>query len=302
MLGISTSWLSGKSDDANEIIRQITLVGVTSIELEYRIGSSTYAKMLPLLKKHEVSVSSVHNFFPVPPILERGSGDAFSFTSDDEDERKLAIQYTKNTMQRASELEAQVIVMHLGGVPLENDIDRLYRLYDQNKYGSEDAILLKKKLISEREGKAGKYLDRVLLCLDRLLPSAGRLGVTLGIENRYHYHEIPSFKEVGKILNEFRGAPIAYWHDTGHAHNIESLGFVAGGAYLDAYAAEMAGIHLHDARKREDHFAPGSGDIDFSAIKPYLSDEPIKIIEVHPKVKSDELRKSLGFLRALGIS
>ncbi len=302
MIGISTSWLSSKVDEPSQIIAQIAAVGAEAIELEYRISSLAYSKIVPLLEKYQMTVLSVHNFFPIPPMLNRGSGDAFLFTSDDKEERDLAVEYTKTTVQQASELEARVAILHLGGIPLKTDLDRLYEFYDQGQYESEEAILLKKHLTEERKDKARVYLDRVLLCLDRLLPLAEKLEVTIGIENRYHYHEIPSYHELGQIFKEFKGAPIAYWHDVGHAHNLESLGLGGDQGFLDTYAAEMAGIHLHDAKGREDHFAPGSGDLEFSQIKPHLRPWTIKIIEVHSKVSSNQLSRSLKFLRGLDIS
>ena len=56
-----------------------------------------------------------------------------------------------------------------------------------------------------REGKKQKSLDSVLFSLDRLNREAEKKGVTLCIENRYYLHEIPSFDEIGSILNEFKG-------------------------------------------------------------------------------------------------
>jgi len=42
--------------------------------------------------------------------------------------------------------------------------------------------------------------------------------VLLGLENRYHDHELPGPDDFKVIFDKFKGAPVGYWHDTGHAH------------------------------------------------------------------------------------
>jgi len=302
MLGISTSWLSNRTKSGNELLQELLSLGADAIELEYRITPDLFSELRPLLKKEKLAVLSVHNFFPVPDILGRGSGDTFFITSDKDKERGLAVEYTLRTIQNASEVGAKVAILHLGNIPLKANLDRLYELHDEGKLSTDEATSLKEKLKDERRKKTQKYFDRVLLSLDKLVPLAEKLGVILGIENRYHYHEIPSCEEIGIILEEFEGAPIAYWHDVGHACNLELVGFASQKDLLDNYASKMVGIHLHDIKGREDHFAPGTGDMDFSSIKPYLKEETIKVIEVHPKVSRRELLEGIRFLRELSIS
>ncbi len=302
MLGISTSWLSYRVKRGKEMLRELLSLEAGVIELEYHITSHLFSELRPLLKKEGLTVVSIHNFFPVPDILERGSGDAFFFTSDDDKERELAAEYTIRTIRYASELEAKVVILHLGNIPLKADLDRLYQLHDEGKLNSDEARELREKLKDERRKKAQRYFDRALLNIDKLVPVAEKLSVILGIETRYHYHEIPSFEEIGIILSEFKGAPLAYWHDVGHAHNLECVGFTSQKDFLEAFASNMVGIHLHDAKGREDHFAPGMGDVDFSLIKSYLKEETIKVIEVHPKVSRAELLEGFKFLKNLNIS
>ncbi|MDI6822639.1 MAG: TIM barrel protein [Actinomycetota bacterium] len=302
MLGISTSWLSRRVKRGEEMLRELLSLEAHVIELEYHITPHLFSELRPLLKKEELTVVSIHNFFPVPNILERGSGDAFFFTSDDDKERELAVEYTLRTIRYASELETKVVILHLGNIPLKANLDHLYELHDEGKGDTDEAHELREELKDERRRKVQKYFDRALLSLDKLVPVAEKLGVILGIETRYHYHEIPSHEEIGFILREFEGAPVAYWHDVGHAHNLEYVGFTSQKDFLDGYASNIVGMHLHDAKGREDHFAPGTGDVDFSLLKSYLKEETIKVIEVHPKVSRAELLDSFKFLKDLSIS
>jgi sugar phosphate isomerase/epimerase len=53
----------------------------------------------------------------------------------------------------------------------------------------------------------------------------------------------------------------------------------------------MIGIHLHDIKGLDDHFAPGQGEMKFEKITPFLKPDIVRIIEVHSKVKRKELKR-----------
>ena len=114
------------------------------------------------------------------------------------------------------------------------------------------------RLLAARERLAAPHLDAVLRSLDRLNGAAARRGLLLGVENRFHPHEIPSHGETGAILREFDGGAVRYWHDVGHALNHERLGILTQEAWLEAYGPRLAGTHLHDIRGRRG--PPGAGD------------------------------------------
>ncbi len=145
----------------------------------------------------------------------------------------------------------------------------------------------------------GPYLESVFLSLDQLSRVGEKRGIILGVENRYHYHEIPDFEEIGLILERFSGRSIRYWHDTGHAHVLESLGILEPGSLLTSYAPFSAGIHIHDAIGTDDHWAPGKGEVDFTGTADWLRAAPIKILEVHGN--RIELIKGRDMLKRIGI-
>lgn len=300
MLAVSTSWISAEAQTARGIVEAALSLEAGALELDYRISAHTYRDLRGLLKKAGISVVSVHNFFPVPDLAKEPGGDAFLFTSDDERERELALRYTRKTLEHAADLEARAVVMHLGEIPLGHLVDRLYELYERGEQNSAKGRLVQEELARERKRLAPRYLDRVLLALDRLLPLAEKLGLVLGIENRYHYHQVPSLEEIGTILREFRGAPVGYWHDTGHAHHFEVLGWASQRDFVEAHRDHLIGLHLHDARGREDHLAPGTGEVDFVQLAAFLRDGVVRVVEVHPKVDLSSLREGLALLRGLG--
>lgn len=300
VLAVSTSWVSAKAHSAREIVEAVLSLEAPGVELDYRLGAQTYRELRGLLKKAGLVVVSVHNFFPIPDLAKEPSGDAFLFTSDDERERELALRYTRKTLEHAADLEARAVVLHLGEVPVRQRVDRLYELYERGELEGAEGRRAREELVEERARLAPRYLDRVLLALDRLLSLAERLGVVVGIENRYHYHEIPSLEEIGIILREFRGAPLGYWHDTGHAHHWEVMGWASQRDFLEAYKENLVGLHLHDARGREDHLAPGTGEVDFKQVAGCLKEGLLRVVEVHPKADLPSLKEGLALLQDLG--
>ena len=88
-----------------------------------------------------------------------------------------------------------------------------------------------------------------------------------------------------------------YWHDTGHAHLTEKLTFVPPGYLLEKYANRLAGIHFHDAVGRQDHLPPGTGEIDFTALKPHLKPTIPLVLELKPATPNPDIKKGLDFMK-----
>jgi len=102
------------------------------------------------------------------------------------------------------------------------------------------------------------------------------------------------------ILARFRSEQVGYWHDVGHAQVQENIGIARHRELLEAYADDLIGVHLHDAVRLDDHLAPGQGDVDFDALRPFLKPEHIKILEVHSKVPRENLIEGIRYVRELG--
>jgi sugar phosphate isomerase/epimerase len=66
---------------------------------------------------------------------------------------------------------------------------------------------------------------------------------------------------------------------------------------LQAYTTQLIGVHLHDAVGLDDHMPPGSGEIDFAALKPFLKADTIKVIEVKPGIPASEVSEGIRFFR-----
>ncbi len=302
MLGISTVWKSGKLKDGQELMECFTGLGFREIELEYRISGDTFKQIKQFLNRaKDIKIVSIHNFFPVPDILETGGADVFHFSSEDREERSLAVKYAVKTIQIASELGARAVVLHLGMVQMDTVREELFSLYDAGKVGSDEHKRKLEEFRMLRDRKKGKTLDMMLLSMDEIQKAAEKYGVDVGIENRYRFEECPDFDEMGVIFEKFGGGRIGYWHDVGHAKVQENLGIVGTKELLDAYGKLLVGVHLHDVNGYSDHHVPGIGGVDFDLLKKYLKKNTIKILEIHPRETEKDLMDGVDFLKNMGL-
>ncbi len=222
-------------------------------------------------------------------------------SSPEGQERARAVEKTIRTLELAQNLGASAVVLHLGRVDMDPEYGRFHELFRHKMLGSPEGRRFLEGKLKERRQVRGPYLEGVFRSLDRLNSEAEKRGLLLGIENRYAYHEIPDFEEIAQILGAFSGGSVGYWHDVGHAHVQEKLGFIKPGALLRSYGSMLVGVHIHDARGTDDHWAPGAGEIDFWALREKLKDSPIKILEVHKKSDKEQLVKGREWLKTIGL-
>jgi len=301
MLGISTVWKSGELKDGQELMECFAGLGFREVELEYRIDGNTFKQIKQFLNKtNDLKIVSIHNFFPVPDILETGGADVFHFSSEDREERSLAVKYAAKTIQIASELGARAVVLHLGMIQMDAQKE-FFDLYDAGKIGSEEYERVLEEFKVQRDSRKGKGLDMMLLSMDKVQEAAERYGVDVGIENRYDFRECPNFEEMAVIFEKFGGGRIGYWHDVGHAKVQENLGVVETKEMLDAYGKYLVGVHLHDVNGYSDHHVPGIGEVDFDLLKKYLKKDTIKILEIHPRETEKDLMGGVDFLKNMGL-
>lgn len=299
MLGISTSWQSGGSANAEGMLAALKNLDVNGIELSYRISEDLYKQIKDPLKRSGLKAVSVHNYFPIPSARSKskGSGDLFLLSSSDSEERQNAIRFTTKSIEHAGELGAAAVILHCGFVEMDHQMQVLYKYFSSNQLGSEEAQIFIQNKLMERDRCKSEHLENLLFSLDRLLPVAEKQSVLLGLENRYHYHELPGLDDFDKIFANFEGAPIGYWHDTGHAHANEALGLIPRKSLLQSYSDQLIGIHLHDAIGLDDHIPPGSGEIDFKALRTFLKPDTIKVIELKPGIPGSKVSEGIQFIR-----
>lgn len=302
MIAISTLWNSKDAENAEEIMSQILDMGFEAIELDYYLTGAVVNELKQILD-NALQVVSVHNFCPIPDILpEKMAGsDAFLLSSSDREERERAVEYTIKTLELADSFETRIVICHFGHVDMDDPTGNLIELYDRGEKESDDFESLLQEAREEREAKRQKNLDAVFFSLDKLIRRAEKLGVSIGVENRREFRQIPGLDEIGIIISEFKGANIGYWHNTGYAQIHDNLDIASHEDFLRQYSDNMVGIHLHDIKSNVVHLAPGMGDLDFEMVSEYLPQNAVRVLQLIPEATSEEIMEGLSHLEESGI-
>jgi len=123
----------------------------------------------------------------------------------------------------------------------------------------------------------------------------------LGLETRFHLHEIPNMDEMAELLNEVSESPVGYWHDVGHAEVQQQLGFSLHEEWLSRFKDRMVGIHLHDILGISDHHAPGKGDMNWEMVAKYLPPGIVKVCEIGEWNDEEQMQGVVNLLQKKGI-
>ena len=301
MISLSTSFGSSGCRDGAALVQAVADAGFGGIELEYRIESPVFHQMVPALERTGLTVASIHNYFPIPSIIphSRGGGDLFLLSHPDKEERLEAIKWSTKTIEHANDFEAVAVVLHCGRVEMVHQMEKLRHYFDTDRIDTEEARAFIDRKLQERDRIKPQYVDSLLFSIDRLIRIADKQNIILGLENRYHYHELPGPDEFEILFSEFSGGPLGYWHDMGHAHANEKMGILADGEMLNRYSDHLVGIHLHDAIGLDDHLAPGKGEIDFEALRPVFEKDIPAVMELKPGTPGSDVSEGLRFIREL---
>ena len=298
-IAFSTCWNSSRHIKGDEMLGEIFGLGFDRVELSHGIRLSLWEGIERFLADHPMTVTSLHNFCPLPIDILHPAPDCYQCTSSDPDERDRAFRYTLNTIDHAKRLGVERVVMHLGSVVMPAYTERLFRRIASGQYLDRRYVAIKLDAIRKRE--AIPVYEGVVEWLKPVLAHARSAGVKLGIENRIGIETFPSEREFRRLFAEIEDGSLGYWHDFGHAQIRHNLTFVDHAEWLAEMSHRLVGCHVHDVSfPALDHQVPFSGMIDFAALIGSISSipsEPPMVWELSSRASKDDIVAALAHWR-----
>jgi sugar phosphate isomerase/epimerase len=300
MYSFSTCWNSSRHTDGRAMLHEIRDLGFDYAELSHGIRISLMPGILEAVAAGEMKISTLHNFCPLPVGVEKASPNLYEFSAENPRDRELALKHTLKTFEFAVRVKAPLVVLHLGSMDLKDYGGKLAEMLERGEKDSPKFQKLVAEAEIKREARKEKFFERTKETLRQLLPEAEKRGLKLGCENREAVEELPLENDFKLFFREFSSPNFVYWHDTGHAQIKENLGFIRHAAHLESLAGRLAGFHIHDVQfPTRDHCAPGSGMIDFAALKPFVKPEHIKVFEFSSKMPVEAAKAGIAHIKKI---
>jgi len=290
---LSTMWGMKKFSAFGDFMLAASRLGFAGIELNHQVTPG----MLAEIDLNCCRFTSIHE--PCPAVISANTlkKQDLLISSPDEERRREGVISIKRSIDLAKTLGSGTVVVHCGQVQADWAVEReLVNLFEKGQAGSQEYQELKKRFEEQRAALVDPYLDALRLSLSDLLDYAGRLGVRLGIENRYHYPDIPTQDEMEEILAMAGPDQLGFIYDVGHAQTQDRLGFFSHEQWLIRYANRMIGAHLHDVVGIHDHRVPGLGEVDFRMVAGYLPKDAFRTLEIMSFNTPEQIKAGLEIL------
>ncbi len=290
---LSTMWGIGRFDNLSEFFHQGSRMGFEKFELNHKITS----QMLTGINRDGYSIPVVHEPCPSDISTEALKERDWLISSLHEANRREGVLSIKRSIDLAHDLGSDAIVVHAGHILGLRELEYpIWDLYRQGGFGTPEYTELKEHLIECKASRTDAILEVILRSMRELAAYAGRFGIRLGMENRYHFSDFPGLDEMGVLLDGLDEEIVGFWYDVGHAQALDRLGFYPHDAWLRRFGSRLFGVHFHDVIGLEDHQAPGLGEVDWDIIATYLPQNILHTIEVQPHTSPDQMIASLQFL------
>jgi sugar phosphate isomerase/epimerase len=300
MYSLSSCWNSQRHIDGRAMLEEIRALGFEYAELSHGIRISLLPGILEAVDAGLIRISSVHNFCPLPMGIDRAAPNIFQFSAENPRERDNAFKHTVKSIETAARLKAPLVVLHMGSVDMKDYTEKLIDLIEDGKKETPKFQKLCEEVRRKRQDKAEYHVKAAHEMLHRLIPEAEKHGVLLGVENREALEEIPFDEELEYFFRDFDSPVVRYWHDTGHAQIKANLGFIDHAAQVDMLEPRLAGFHIHDVEfPGRDHQQPGTGCVNFAALKKYVKPEHIKVFEFSPSLETPQVVAGVAHVKSL---
>lgn len=300
-LSLSTNWRSRSVSEGEAISDKAAELGFDELELGY---AATETQVTGIRRRLDtIPVGSVHAFCPVPISAPAGHPELYALADDDEENARFARFQVMRSVKLAADIGADTVVLHAGKVGFGAFYDRLdsQKLKSLlHKAGGDCRDVHYMKALStammRRRKRAFRTMNRFRRTLASLIPELEKYNVTLALENMPYLEGFPDETEMASLLNEFSGAPVKAWFDTGHHSVRVNLGWTRG--LIPFPPGSVAGMHLNDIKSvTDDHLVPGEGNVDFIALRDAAKTIRHLVFEPSPDAAEESLKRGLEFIR-----
>jgi HAD superfamily hydrolase (TIGR01549 family) len=296
-VALSTMWHVDQSSTFNQAFKNAQRIGFTKFELNHKVSTSLFEQY----DHNRFYISTVHE--PCPAQMTYGARKEadIAISSLNEKNRIQAVDDIKRSIELAAKLGSRSVVIHPGTLFCEKSRDEhLRHLYQVGKAATPEFKLLREEIRADRKSRAGAHFEKVMKSIEDIISFSKSSGISLGLENRYRYYDIPLPDEMAALLTLCDEDWFGFQYDVGHAQALDALGQVPHLEWLERFASRMIGVHLHDVIGITDHQVPGEGEVNFSAIAHYLPDTIQRSLEINPRASLSDLSKGLIVLEKAG--
>lgn len=290
---LSTMWEKGNFPSFSDFFIAADRLGFPEIELNHQVNS----EMLATVPLDSYKISSVHE--PCPADIPAGvlKDKDWLISSTDESKRIKGVEAVKKSIDLAVKLDASIVVIHCGQVRLDLNLEKKLRdLFEKGLQDSKEYADLKQEYMISRQHLIGGNMSSIKKSLIELLDYSRDTGLKLGLENRYHYFDIPTPAEMSELLELADSSRLGFVLDVGHAQTLEQLGFFPFKEWLDRFSNRIIEIHIHDVKGITDHFSPGIGEVDFNKLAAYVPENALRIMELHPINSPEQINSGMKIL------
>ena len=279
-------------------------LGFEYVELSHGIRMTLVPGILKAVEEGVVKVSTTHNFCPLPAGIMVAAPNAYQPSSPNTGERELWRRYTAQSLEFAKRVGAKVMVLHCGSEffffmnPAAKVNALTEKLEGTALMESAEYRAALAKLLGKLRKASPRHYQRVRNGFAEVAGKAKECGVMFGVENREGLMELPLDEDMeGFLANLDELGICGGWHDVGHARIKERDGVIKHAEFLAQNHGRLLGFHLHDvSAEGKDHQQPGTGTVDWAMVRPYVRPEHIVVVELSPKLRSEQVRESKVFI------
>jgi sugar phosphate isomerase/epimerase len=295
-LALSTRNLGRRPFDAERLLARMREANIREAFVSDAVPRPTAESIVAVLKPAgaravaiEVRFTAEHDGEAPPTLL-----------SPNRDVVAAASRIVRGAASYAKTVGAPLVVIHLGEHALdrrkERDAELRARLATTGI--DDETTRIARALASDLDRRLEGDLDRA--CRNLFALAKAEPEIRFAVATPDSFAGFPNHRALGLLLSELRTVGIGYWHDVGIAAQHERVGLAPANGFAGNHSAFIVGAALHDLAGSEIHLPPGSGELDFRAIRDALPDAAERVLEVDARFAAREVALAVSFLGSTG--